>query len=280
MFGFKKNNHPSTIVIDGSDVITDDQLAITSIWQQRHVPSNIGAVLAKAVNVSDDALDIALTAYIHAHGMSMPLYEPFHRIVFARQSGISGNVWHHGSDYQIAVKGMPERIIEHCDMSENERESITTQLHAMSATGTIVIAVATGILQHSIKNLNDLKKNDKLSFVGFISLQVNVSSEARQLITQAKAHNITIYLCTGQHHVTTYYLAQQLGIASRLGDVFDTQRMSMMNTDDIHAVVVSTKIFSRCEPEYKKRILPAIRATDSTMITIDSLADLKKLLAN
>lgn len=279
MFGFKKNHHHSTIVIDGTDTIIDDQRIATTVWQQRHVPSNIGTMLSKAINTSDDTLDIALAAYVHSRGMSMPLYEPFHRIAYTRQSGVSGNVWHHGTDYHITVKGIPERILDYCDLSENERESVTTQLHAMSATGAVVIAVATGMFAYSIKHLDNLKRNDKLSFVGFVSLQINASAQARQLIEVAKAKNINIYLCTGQHHAATYYLAQQLGIALIPADVFDAPRLDVLNSDAIQELVATTKLFSRCMPEHKKHILSAIKAVDPTATSVATLQDLQKLLA-
>lgn len=279
MFGFKKNHHHSTIVIDGTDAVVDGQRVATTVWQQRHVPSNIGTILAKAINTSGDTLDFALTAYVHSRGMSMPLYEPFHRMAFTHQSGASGNVWHHGTDYHIAVKGIPERILDYCDMSENERESVTAQLHAMSATGAIVIAVATGMFAHSIKHLDHLKRNEKLSFVGFVSLQVNVSAQARQLIAMAKPQNIKIYLCTGQHHAATYYLTQQLGIALTPADVFDAPRLDVIDGDDIQKLVATTNLFSRCMPEDKKRILSAIKVVDPTATSVTTLQDLQMLLA-
>lgn len=279
MFGFKKNNQISTVVIDGTDVITDDTQITTTTWQQRHVTGNIGTILAKAVNASDDTLDAALVAYIRERGLSMPLYQPYHRITFSRQSGVSGNVWHHGSEYHVAIKGMPERILEHCDMSENERESITTQLHAMSATGAIIVAVATGVFQHPIKHLENLKQNDKLSFVGFISLQVTLSSEARQLSAKITTERLNVYLCTGQHQAAAYYLAYQLGIATIPADVFDTRRLDVKGARDIRAIVPLTKVFARCMPDDRKQIFSAIKAIDPAAVTIMTPDDLKKLLA-
>ncbi|MDB5187363.1 MAG: pacL2 [Candidatus Saccharibacteria bacterium] len=279
MFGFKKNNHVSTVIIDGTDVITDDQQITTTTWQQRHVPSNIGLILAKAVNMSNDTLDAALVAYVRTRGLTMPLYQPYHRIVFSRQSGISGNVWHHGSDYHIAVKGMPEKVLELCDMSENERESITTQLHAMSATGAIIVAVATGIFLHPIKHLKDIKQNDKLSFVGFVSMQVTISSEARKLSAKITTERLNVYLCTGQHQAAAYYIAYQLGIATTLADVFDNRRLDIDGAPDVRSIVSLTKVYARCMPDDRKQIFSAIKVIDPTAVIITTPDDLKKLLA-
>lgn len=279
MFGFKKNSRTTTIIINGSDIITDGRTVLSSVWQQRHTPSNIGVVLAKTITTSDDPLDVAIKNYIDSHGMSLPSYQPSHRIAFNRHAGISGNVWHHGADYQVTIKGMPERILELCDMSENERESITTQLNALSGSGAIVVAVAAGMLDHEVKDLSSLKKNEKLSFIGFISLQATVSPEARRLIAAARATNIAVYLCTGQHRWATYHLANELGIAPLPGEVFDAHRLDVMNDRDVHDVVATATVFSRCSPEHKKQILAVVKTIDPSVKMISKIEDLQKLLA-
>jgi magnesium-transporting ATPase (P-type) len=279
MFGRKKNNTVMTIFIDGLDAILDVQQTVSTVWQQRHAPSNMGTILTKSINASDDPLDIALASYIHAHTMSMPLYEPFHRIMFNRQTGISGNVWHHGNEYHATIKGAPEHILENCDLSENERESLTAQLHAMSSTGEAVIAIASGILPHPIKTVDTLKKNEKLSFVGFVGLRLTVSSSAQQLLAKAKQANITTYVATGQHQETACYVTGQLGIAVTPADVLDAQRLGVLNSDEIRKAILSINVFSRCTPERKKHIFSAIKAIDKSVATVTTFDDLQKLLA-
>jgi magnesium-transporting ATPase (P-type) len=280
MFGLKKNTQITTILIDSSDVLTSDRQAVSSMWQPRHAQSNIGSIAAKAINTSSDGLDAALTEYIHTHSMTMPLYEPFHRIAFDHQSGASGNIWHHGAEYYITIKGTPELILNHCDISENERESITMQLHAMSANGAVVIAVAAGMVPHSISRLADLKTTEKLSFVGLISLQIDLSADARQLIAQAKAKDITVYICTGQHSTAAYYLTSQLGLTTTIGDVVDASSLAQISQDQLQTLVASARIFARCLPENKKRIIAAIKAHDPAMSIATTAKELQNLLAN
>jgi magnesium-transporting ATPase (P-type) len=279
MFGRKKNNNPTTIFLDGLDAVLDVRQTVNTVWQPRHAPSNMGTILTKAINASDDPLDIALTSYVHAHTMSMPLYEPFHHIMFNQQAGISGNVWHHGNEYHATIKGAPERILEHCDLSENERESITAQLHSMSATGEVIIAIASDVLPHPIKNVEMLKKNEKLSFVGFVGLQATVSSGARQLLAKAKQAHITTYAATGHHQLTAYYVTQQLDIAVTPTDVLDAHRLEVMNSDEIQNAVLSTNVFSRCTPQHKKHILSALKSNNKSVATVSTFNDLQKLLA-
>lgn len=279
MFTFmrKKPHQPSTIFIDGLSGVTTDQMSVATVWQQRHTISTIGDILSKAINDPADPIDAGLVAYINAHALTMPQRKPLHAITFDAHDGISGNIWHHGEYYLPAIKGMPEQILEHCDISDNERESIMIQLHSMAATGNTIIAVATGLLRRDIKDLRHLKNNEKLSFVGFVSLQMTVSSEAKKLLTSTKA---AIHLVTGQHPAATYAISQQLNLAAAPSDVFDARRLDVMNVSEILSTVASTKVFARATPERKEYIYDALKAGDRSVDRVSTLADLQKLLAN
>lgn len=279
MFNFirKHSRHPSTILIDGLDAVINDRLTVESVWQQSHMTSTIGDILSKAINDPGDQIDNALLEYLHSHTLSVPAYKPFHTIAFNPHDGISGNVWHHGEYYLPAIKGMPEHILEHCDMSENERESIMIQLHSMSATGDTIIAIATGLLTRDIKDIRHLKSNEKLSFVGFISLHAAVSSVAKQLLANTSA---SVYLVTGHHPAAAYAITHELGLTNSPNDVFDARRLDVMNTSEIHDTVTSAKAFARATPERKEHIFDAIKAIDKSAARITTLADLQKLLAN
>lgn len=273
----KKTRQPSTILIDGLTSVTTNRMAVSATWQQRHTISTIGDILSKAINDPADQLDAALVDYISTHGLTMPQLKPLHSITFDPLDGISGNIWHHGEYYLPAIKGMPERILEHCDMSDNERESVMIQLHSMAATGNTIVAVATGLLHRDIKDLRHLKHTEKLSFVGFISLQMTVSPEAKRLLADAK---VATYLMTGQHPAATYAITKQLNLATIPGDVFNARRLDVMNVSEILETVANTKIFARATPEHKEHIYDAIKAGDKTVVKVTTLADLQKLLAH
>lgn len=269
--------HPTTIFINGIESLTTGQLIVETSWQQTGKTNDLGGLLAKAINDPTDQIDIALHQYVSSHGLPLPTYKPFHPLSFSAESGVSGNIWHHGTEYSPVVKGMPERILELCDMSDNERESIMIQLHAMSATGNIIIALATGLVTYPVKDTEHLKHNDKLAFVGFISLRATLLPEAKRLTTNTDA---SIYLATGQHPAATQAIAKQLGLANSPHVVYDARRLDVMNSGEIAAVVASVKIFARATPEHKDHIFSTLKAHDKSAIHVKTLADLQKLLAN
>jgi Ca2+-transporting ATPase len=281
MFTFNKKSRPTTVLIDSFTVLTDDQLIVDTIWQQRHATSNLAYVLAQTINnPSEDPLDKALIRYMNVRALSLATHQPIYDFVFSHQTGVSGTIWHHGEEYQLAVKGMPERVLEHCDMSENEREVIMMQLHAMSAAGLYTIALATGTTQRPIKHIGDLKKGEKLSFVGLVGLTLGVSSASRQCMTQATSKGISIYLATGLHPVAAHYLASQLGMASKPSDVCDARQLDTITPAALLTIVSTTNVFARTTSDQKEHIFNALKMMDKTATTVKTLKDFQKLLAN
>jgi Ca2+-transporting ATPase len=280
MFTFTNKATPSTILITSHSALTGDQLTVGDQWQQRHAPNNLAHVLGQAITETSSPLENALTHYLKSHALPTVSRQPLHEFHFEQESGISGTIWHHGSEYQLAVKGTPERILEVCDVSENERESIVMQLHAMSATGASVIALATGIIRHPVKKVADIKKQGTLSFVGLVSLNLNITGAARRYITSAKEKGIAVYLASGIHPVTAYHIGNQLGIATKPSDVYNARHLDETDMAGLSSLVSTTNIFARMNDQQKHALLMTLQAIDKTTVGIETLEDFKKLLAN
>jgi magnesium-transporting ATPase (P-type) len=278
MFTFKKEQLPKVILINSSRILTGSELTVDSVWQSSP-DEDLMVVLSKAINESDDPLDAALHHYLQVNSVVLPPHLPLYDAGFDRRSGISSTIWHYGADYQLVAKGMPEHILEKCDLSENEREALIIRMHSMSAFGAHIVAVATVTVKHPIKNLGDLRVNEKLTFVGFVSLQRTVSDEARQLITSASHRGMTVYLTTGQHPAAAYSLAQRLGIASQLYQVVDARTFDVATDDSRAATLKTARVFARATAEHKQHIGDILLAIDPRMATVNSLDDLRQLLA-
>jgi Ca2+-transporting ATPase len=273
----KKSESTSIIVIDGISCLTNDKIAVDSAWQPKNTTTQINDVLAKTITDISNPIESAIQNHLETNDVPMPRQQPLHVLPFNPHEGLSGNIWHHGSYYLPTVKGMPERIFELCNISDNEREALTTQLHTMTATGNTVIGVATGLLQRPVTNLDQIKHTEKLSFIGFASLKASVSKSAKQLVSKS---SMTVYLITGQHPTAAYAIASQLNITSKPGEVFDARRLDVMNEADIKSTVDSVKVYARATPTHKKLILENLNSSDNPVVTVNSAAELDKLLAN
>jgi Ca2+-transporting ATPase len=281
MFNFKKKSLPTTtIFIDSYAVLTGAQLIVDDTWQLRHSANNLAHVLAQAINQTNDPLDQALTEYMHIRALSLTPHKPLRTFAFSHETGASGAIWHHGAEYQLAIKGIPERVLDHCDMSDNEREVVMMQLNAMSGKGSYVVALASGVIQRPIKHVNDLKKNEKLSFVGFVSLRLEVSSAARQCLATARDKGIVTYFATGLHPAAAYYLASQANLASHPNHIYDTRQLDTLNIANFVTLISTTKVFARATADQKRHILDNLKTIDQSTATVSTLEQFQKLLAN
>ena len=279
MFPFKKRVAVKTILITRSDVLTDS-LKVNAVWQQRHVPQNLPFVLSRAILLSsNDPLEFSLTQYLQSQADSVPSAQPLYSFSFDHHAGVSGNIWHKGADYQIDIKGMPERVLELCDMSENERESIMLQVQAMSSKGLYVIALASGASRRSVKQMSDLAAKEKLSFAGLIGLRLEVSPAARQCMQMTKTKNIAVYLTTGLHPTVAYYLSKEVELANRPNDVFDMRRAEITHREQMHTIVDQHAVFARASSQHKNRLLNELKNIDPNTNTVDSIETYQKLLA-
>lgn len=279
MFSFFKKAHPKTIILTSHTVLTGEELVVNSLWQQRHATSNLAHVMAQAINSTEESLDNTLTRYMSSRALSSNVHQPIHDFTVTQSSGISGTLSHHGEAYQIAIKGMPEHILEYCDMSDNEREVVTMQIQAMSSQGLSVIALAAGIVLRPVTDIHKLKKDEKLSLTGLIGLKLGVSSRARQCINEAAAQGITLYLCTGLHPSAAYYLASQVGLATQPRDVYDARHLDVVSPEELITLVASTNIFARAFKDDRNHIHTAIKTIDDTTATAETIEDFEKLLA-
>lgn len=279
MFNFFKKVHPKTIILTSHTILTGEELVVNSLWQQRHATSNLAHVMGQAINSTEESLDNALTRYMSSRALSSNVHQPIHDFTFTQSSGISGTLSHHGEAYQIAIKGMPEHILEYCDMSDNEREVVTMQIQAMSSQGLSVIALASGIVLRPVTDIHKLKKDEKLSLTGLIGLKLGVSSRAWQCVNEAAARGVTLYLCTGLHPTAAYYLASQVGLATQPRDVYDARHLDVVRPEELITLVASTNIFARAFKDDRNRVHTAIKTIDETTATAETIEDFEKLLA-
>lgn len=274
MLPFKKQPTARTVIIDRIGALVSGQLLVRDTWQPVDNTHSIRHAISNSVVSSSDSLDDTLRNYAQLTATKKPL----HTINFTAASAVSGNVWHHGEAYDISVKGMPEHIIDHCDLTENERESLLVTFHAMSAKGDYVIALATGRLDRDISSLSELGLNEKLQFVGFVCLRVDVATSTRSLIRNATSRGTHIVIITGQYPAIGLHLGKQLGLARTASDVADARQLSMEGDSTILDTLRETSVITRADSAQKQNFMQLFESIDSSTKHVSNLEELQRAL--
>lgn len=271
----------TTIATDKTGTLTKNKLTVQTLWQPRQATVKLSDLLGRVINHRSqkihDPLDTALLDYVHQQKLPTSKHLPVLSLPFDQASAMSGNLWHHGSSYELIAKGAPEHILARCDLTENEREAATAQLQKMTGEGYRVIAVAYAPLRRAIEGFEDLKRTDKLELAGFVAIADILRPEAKRAIQAATRAGVTVRMITGDHFETAYHIGRQLGMVERRDQVFDSRKMSVMSDEELAKAIDSIRVFSRVIPEHKYRILALLKKNNITAMTGDGVNDVPAL---
>ena len=271
----------TTIATDKTGTLTKNKLTVQEVWQPRHSTSNLPSLVAHAVNRAShgmhDPLDMALHDYAEHERITLPKSTPAARFPFDQATAMSGNLWHHGSNLELVVKGAPEAVLAHSDLTEGEHEAALAALHTLTGQGYRVIAIAHVSLSRPIKSFNELNRSSRLTFDGYVAVADVLRPEAKKAISMALGAGVTVRMITGDHFETAYHIGRQLGMVESRTQVFDSRKMSVMTDDELRAIIDTTRVFSRVTPEHKYRILTLLKEKNITAMTGDGVNDVPAL---
>lgn len=271
----------TTIATDKTGTLTKNQLTVQAAWHPHLGNKAFATIVAQGVNHSahkmHDPLDTALHVFAGQNGAKQTAHAPMLSLPFDQTTAMSGNVWHNGVHYDLALKGAPEHVLIRSDLTENEREKATVELHKLTTGGYRVIAVAHRTLKQPITAFDELTRKDRLTFDGFVAIADILRPEAKKAIHSALRAGVTVRMITGDHFETAYHIGYQLGMLQTRDQVFDARRMNVMSDDELEAVIETTRVFSRVIPEHKYRILALLKKHNITAMTGDGVNDVPAL---
>lgn len=270
----------STIVSDKTGMLTRDAVSAIDTWLAPHMSvkdfmqySQLAVITAAH---EQDVLDTALAHYT-SYSRSLHL-QPVHEFTFAHDTAMSGNLWHHGAKYRLAIKGSPEKILRLADLPENEYERAHLELQKLAAHGHQVLAIAWCELSQPISNLRQLPKRQRLHFIGFVAFAQQLKPGIKQVIATAQTAGVSVRMVTGDHVETAYSIARQLGIATERSQVLDARKLAVMSDNELARVVHTVTVFARTSPDQKHRLLSALRRNHIVAATGDSTDDIPALI--
>lgn len=259
------------VIIDQLSILTHDKPTVVNTWHLPHASATaLRETTARATTEHESPLDIALRAYSDPDDTIK--HRPMHTIPLHSSSHISGTVWHHGTSYNLYVKGAPEKILHRCDLTENERELAHIALHELSSGGNTVIAFARSTRSSPMTDASDIQPSS-LIFNGFVVLSQPIVVKAKQAVAKLLSLHTSVILITGSHVETAYNVARSAGITSSRRQVFDSRHLHVVdnNTDEsLHDI----RVFARADDETKHAITQLFKNSNTTIVS--SLSDLYK----
>ncbi|MDO4870740.1 MAG: cation-transporting P-type ATPase [Candidatus Saccharibacteria bacterium] len=269
------------IATDKTGTLTHNKLSIINTWTIKKTQSDFFAAILGSMAVIDstnisDPLDRAIVFFakkkkLNYHNGQLVKIFPFDQTLV-----LSGAIYQKNNQFEIFIKGSPEKILSLAKISSNELELANVTLMKMIDNGGRVIAIAKAITKKPIKSLEELPKN--VDFMGLIELSDPLRKEAKAAVKQAQNAGIKVVMITGDHYKTAFNIGKQLDIIHDESEVLDMSRVLDMPEQELSDRVNICSVFARVTPESKFHILQILKQNNILAMTGDGVNDTPALI--
>jgi Ca2+-transporting ATPase len=161
------------------------------------------------------------------------------------------------SDSVIGAKGAPEAIIDLCHMPETQGQEIAKRAEEMAERGLRVLGVAKAKLR--AQSLPPKQHDFEFTFVGLVGLADPIRPGVPEAIAECKSAGTRVVMITGDHPSTARSIARQIDLEHPDRVITGTE-LSHMSEQEIRETVKSVNIVSRMTPEFKLKLVNALKA--------------------
>ncbi len=223
-----------------------------------------------------DSIDIAFLALGQKSQINIDDIEITNRINYESENKYSAVFYKENGNNYCTVKGSLEKVLEFCTtMKVNHKnkkidvEKIKKQHEDLASLGYRVIALASGKTKS--------EKPEHLTFEGLVAFIDPVREEVTKSISDCKKAGIKVIMITGDHPLTAYSIAKDLGLVENYDEVTSGKELDeyfKKGKKEFDKFVKSKKIFTRVTPLNKLEIVESYkRQGEFVAVTGDGVND-------
>jgi Ca2+-transporting ATPase len=228
---------------------------------------------------------VALLVMAHKAGFSREAAEdaapPLAAIPYEPEQAFSASLNAERGGARAYVKGAPETVLGMCAGADGD--AVRAEMRALAAEGYRVLALADGPLALGPGESFSRERLRGLEFLGLAAMSDPPRAEARAAIEACRRAGVAVSMVTGDHPVTAYAVARDLGLASRPEEVVsgaDIAQALAEGAPALDALVGGARVFARVEPQHKTAIVEALqRRGEFVAVTGDGVNDAPALHA-
>ncbi len=163
------------------------------------------------------------------------------------------------------VKGAYEKLLPMCSLMATTNNDvvidinlITKQAENLATEGYRVLALVSGEIKKEEFSDNQLKN---LTFIGLVGVIDPLRSEAKDAVIACQQAGIVVAMVTGDHPVTAFAIARELGLANDQKQVVTGSELKQKsgNIDEFDTLISTARVFARVEPTQKLNIVNSLQ---------------------
>ena len=175
------------------------------------------------------------------------------------------------------AKGAPEKIIERCNLNNNEKQKQIDILNGLSKNGLRIIGIAKSNVDEN--NIHIQQEDFKLNFLGWMAFEDPIRKGIKEAVQLCKSAGIKVMLITGDYKETAIEICKQASIFSN-GKNYSGEELDALSDNELEKNIQETELFYRVKPLQKLRIVNALKNKHEVVcMTGDGINDAPALKA-
>lgn len=228
-------------------------------------------------NYVGDSIDVAFQLLGEKLNVEVKNHKILSSIPYESENKYSAVFYEYDGEIYCTVKGSYEVVKSFCkDISLSSSFSqLEDQNINFAKAGYRVIAIAKG----KIKKKNQFQAKDikNLTFLGMVGFIDPVRKEAIPSVLECHEAGIQVLMITGDHPLTAYSIAKELGIANSYSDITDGNEIEQelkKTSASFDQFIRKKKVFARVTPIQKLKIVESLkRQGEFVAVTGDGVND-------
>ena len=232
-----------------------------------------------------DSIDVAFLALAKKAKLDSNNKKILGKIPYESENKYSAVFYEREDKIHCTIKGSLEKVFEFCDyMIVNgkrvkiNKELITEQNEKLASDGFRVIALADGeVTNFENKEIYNEKDINKINFIGLVAFIDPIRIETIDSIKDCKTAGIKVVMVTGDHPLTAFAIAKQLGITNIITEVTNSEEVDKYlkkGQEAFDKFVNNKRVFTRVTPLQKLEIVESYkRQKEFVAVTGDGVND-------
>lgn len=232
-----------------------------------------------------DSIDVAFLALAKKAKLDSNNKKILGKIPYESENKYSAVFYEREDKIHCTIKGSLEKVFEFCDyMIVNgkrvkiNKELITEQNEKLASDGFRVIALADGeVTKFENKEIYNEKDINKINFIGLVAFIDPIRVETIDSIKDCKTAGIKVVMVTGDHPLTAFAIAKQLGITNIITEVTNGEEVDKYlkkGQEAFDKFVNNKRVFTRVTPLQKLEIVESYkRQKEFVAVTGDGVND-------
>ena len=226
-----------------------------------------------------DSIEVAFLALSYKLKVNNNSMKKIKEVPYESEKKYSAVFYDNGNGVRCTAKGSVEEILKFCSHSfvngkkeKLNEEEILKQNDELASKGYRVIAICDGEIKD--KKIDESKIKN-LNFVGLVGFIDPVRKEAISSIKECFGAGIKVLMITGDHSLTAFSIAKELGIVKNYEEVITGEELEFcVNEKEFDDCIKNKKVFARVTPLQKLKIVESLqRMGEFVAVTGDGVND-------